>query len=59
MEIDIQEINTRIQTIKAAAEELKALSDNFPAVARNITRLLASTKMLEIEVSDIVAMDGE
>ena len=59
MDIDIQALNTRIQTIKTAAEELKTMSDNFPAVARNISRLLASTKMLEIEVSDIVAVDND
>ena len=57
MDIDIQAIDARIQTIKTAAEELKTMSDNFPAVARNIARILASTKMLEIEVSDIVTID--
>ena len=51
--IDIQAIDTRIQIIKKAAEELKPLADKFPAVARNTVRLLASVKMLEIEVSDV------
>jgi len=51
--INIQAIDTKIQVIKKATEELKPLADKFPAVARNAARLMASVKMLEIEVSDI------
>ena len=39
--------------IKKAAQELKALSRRVPAVDRNAARILASVKMLEINISDV------
>ena len=39
--IDLHEIDRNIQVIKKAAEELKSLSDNFPALAKNTDRILA------------------
>jgi hypothetical protein len=56
-EIDLNEINTKIQLLKKTALELKRIGEDFPAVARNITRILASVKMLEINVSDLVELD--
>jgi hypothetical protein len=53
-EMDLKEIDERIKTIKFAANELKEMSYDFPAVNRNATRILASIKMLEINVSDIM-----
>ncbi len=50
---EIKKLDTRIQTIKKAAQELKALSDRIPAVDRNVVRILASVKMLEINISDV------
>ncbi len=50
---DIQKLDTRIQKIKKAAQELKALSRKIPAVDRNTVRILASVKMLEINISDV------
>ena len=58
MAIDIQAIDAEIQALKQTAERLKQLGDSFPAVARNVARILASVKMLEIEVSDIVTIIG-
>ena len=52
--IDISEIDSRIRTIKSAAEELKNMSKAFPAVEKNTSRILSSVKMLEINVSDLV-----
>ena len=46
----------RIQAIKKAALELKELSDGIQAVERNADRILASAKMLEINVSDVLAV---
>ena len=40
--------------MKKSAEELRAMGDEFPALARNVSRILASIKMLEINVSDVI-----
>lgn len=53
-QIDLKAIDARIQIIKGAAEELKAMGEPFPALSRNLVRLLASTKMLELNVSDLI-----
>jgi hypothetical protein len=50
---EIKKLDTRIQTIKKAAQELKTLSRKIPAVDRNTVRILASVKMLEINISDV------
>jgi hypothetical protein len=52
--IDIENLNLNIRSARKAVEELKRLGENFPAVARNAERMLASLKMLEINVSDVV-----
>ena len=51
---EIKKLDTRIKTIKKAAQELKALSGRIPAVDRNTVRILASVKMLEINISDVI-----
>jgi hypothetical protein len=43
----------KITEIRKLAEELKQLGDDFPAVQRNLVRLLASTRMLELNVVDV------
>ncbi len=50
---EIKKLDTRIKAIKKAAEELKELSGGMPAVDRNAARILASVKMLEINISDV------
>jgi len=49
----MRKLDTRIKIIKKAAEELKALSGGMQAVDRNAERILASVKMLEINVTDL------
>ena len=56
--IDLNKINAKIQLMKKAAEELNQIGENFPALARNTVRILASVKMLEINVSDLVELDS-
>ena len=56
-QIDLNEINAKIQLLKKTAQELNRIGENFPAVARNTVRLLASVKMLEINISDLVGLD--
>lgn len=50
----VKQMDVRIKKIKKAAEELKELSGGIQAVDRNASRILASVKMLEINVSDII-----
>jgi len=52
--LDLNRINANIVLMKKAAEELARMGENFPALARNIVRIQASLKMLEINVSDIM-----
>lgn len=56
--IDLDRINQKIQLMKQTAEELNRIGDDFPALARNTVRILASLKMLEINVSDLVELDS-
>jgi hypothetical protein len=56
--IDLNEINAKIQVMKQAAAELNRLGENFPALARNTVRILASIKMLEINISDLLELDS-
>jgi hypothetical protein len=53
-EREMKKLDTRIKTIKKAAEELKTLSGGMQAVDRNVERILASVKMLEINVTDLL-----
>ena len=57
--LDLNEINAEIQSMKKSAEALKQLGQDFPTVDRNIVRILASIKMLEINISDIVELDRD
>jgi hypothetical protein len=50
---ELRKIDTRIKTINKAAQELKQLSGGIQAVDRNAERILASVKMLEINISDV------
>ena len=40
--------------MKRIAGELARAGENFPAIARNIVRISAGIRMLEINISDIV-----
>jgi hypothetical protein len=53
---EIRKIDTRIRVIKRAAEELKKFSGGIQAVDRNAQRILASVKMLEINISDLLEL---
>jgi hypothetical protein len=57
-QIDIKKLDTKIQLLKKITEELNQQCQDFPAVARNTVRILASVKMLEINVSDLVELDA-
>jgi hypothetical protein len=57
-QIDLNKINDKIQLLKKTAQELTQIGENFPAIARNTVRILASVKMLEINVSDLFELDS-
>ena len=47
-------IAEKIQVIKEAATELAHISGGIQAIDRNVDRILASVRMLEINTSDIL-----
>jgi len=51
---EIKKIDTRIKAIEKAAQELKKVSGGIQAVDRNADRILASVKMLKINISDVL-----
>ncbi|MGQ9645547.1 MAG: hypothetical protein ACUVWO_03285 [Thermodesulfobacteriota bacterium] len=51
---EIKKLDTRVKAIKKAAQELKKISGGIQAVDRNVERILASVKMLEINISDLL-----
>ena len=53
---DINEMAQKIRSIKQEAIELKRLAGNIQAVDRNVGRILASVKMLEINIGDIASI---
>ena len=53
---DLKKINDKIQILKQTAQELNLMGEVFPALARNTVRILASIKMLEINVSDLLEL---
>jgi hypothetical protein len=51
---ELKKMDTRIKLIKKTAQELKSLSGEIQAVDRNADRILASVKMLEINITDLL-----
>jgi hypothetical protein len=52
----LKEMAEKIQAIKEAATELQNISAGIQAVDRNADRILASVKMLEINISDTLGI---
>ena len=50
---NLEAIDDKIKELRKTAEELNKLGEGIEAVKRNMVRILASTKMLEINISDI------
>lgn len=51
--INIKALDRAIKDLKAAALALKEKARSFPALQKNTDRILASIKMMEMNVSDI------
>ena len=50
----LEEIHEEIKKITKAAARLKEISGGIQAIDRNASRILASAKMLEINISDLL-----
>lgn len=48
----IDEMDAKIKEIRKSAEALMELGGEIEAVKKNLVRLLASTRMLELNISD-------
>lgn len=57
-QIDMNAMDVEVRRIKIAAERLGRMGADFPAIARNTQRILASVKMLELNVSDYVSLEA-
>ena len=53
-EYDIKAMADKIRALRQGAEELKRMSGGMQAVDRNIDRILASIRMLEINICDVL-----
>ncbi len=54
-ETDLTKIGEKVLRLKETAKDLDGLSNDFPAVRRNIQRIMASIKMIEINTLDLIA----
>jgi hypothetical protein len=58
-EYKIGEMAEKIRVLKQTAAELKRISGGIQAVDRNVDRILASIKMLEINISDLADIGSD
>jgi hypothetical protein len=58
-EYDIKGMVAKIKALRKNAEALKEISGGIPAVDKNADRILASVKMLEINISDTAEIMGK
>ena len=52
----IGDMAEKIEILKQTTTELKRISGGIQAVDRNVDRILASIKMLEINISDLAGI---
>ncbi len=55
--LDLHAMNDELIRIKSAAERLAGMGEDFPAISRNIVRIQACVKMLELNISDVVLLE--
>jgi hypothetical protein len=53
---DLETLDEQIRQLKKAAQALSDMGNDFPAIKRNAARILASVKMMEINVSDVLRL---
>jgi uncharacterized protein YoxC len=52
-DVNIKDLDKTVQQMRQLAEELKVKAGSIQAVVRNVNRISASIKMLELNISDI------
>jgi hypothetical protein len=58
-EYDIKGMAATINSLRGEAEKLKTISAGFPTVEKNIDRILANVRMLEININDVAEVLGK
>ena len=53
---NLMEIDKKIRSMRKATKEINTLAKDNPAVVCNISRISASLKMLELNVSDLFSV---
>jgi len=51
-EIPVGTISAKVEDLQEQARELYDMSEDFPALNRNVKRILASIKMLQINLEE-------
>jgi len=51
--MNIDELDVKITALRKVAEEVMRAGEDIEAVKRNVKRILASIKMLELNICDI------
>jgi 23S rRNA A2030 N6-methylase RlmJ len=57
-EIDLAAVSARIAAMRETAQELETFAGENPCLARNLVRIRASLKMLELEFSDVAELES-
>jgi hypothetical protein len=57
MNSDIEKMTVEIKKLKSIVEDLRTLSQGIPALDRNLIRIAASVKMLELNFIDLGSED--
>ena len=58
-EYDLRAMVEKIRALRENAKELQKISAGMPTVDRNVVRILACVKMLEISISDAAEVLGK
>jgi len=57
--IELNAIHEKIKLLRSTTQELSSIGEDYPAIVRNTARIMASIKMLEINISDAVELESQ
>ena len=55
-EYDVKGMAAKIRSLRKTATELKTMSGGIQAVDRNVDRILANVRMLELDVAEVAGI---